>query len=223
MAHSWFKAIVVSGCLLASTNVMAETLPWASTQNITPKILSASEKRQITRIEKYLSSIHTIRARFSQLSPDGTLAAGLFYLQRPGKLRMEYEPPTPVLVVTKDNNLVYHDKELDQVTNVSLDSTLVGFLARDKMAFDDTIKVIELTQENKTLKVSFIQAKRPKDGVMTLEFADAPLTLRNVVLADSGGQTTTVSLINAHFNEEIDPELFVFKDPHIKGNRHIKK
>lgn len=181
------------------------------------------DKAQLQRVEKYLAAIHSIRARFSQISPDGAIASGLFYLQRPGKLRMEYAPPVPVLVVTDDNHLLYYDSELDQVTHVSLDESLVGFLARDVIRFDDTVTVTGLERGKGSLRVSLVQAKRPKDGQMTLEFADAPLELRNIVMTDSADQRTVVTLQNAAFNAKLDPALFVFKDPHLGRRSHIKK
>lgn len=186
------------------------------------KLVSA-DKAQLSRIEHYLESIQTISASFIQVSPDGSLANGKFYLQRPGKLRMEYAPPVPVLVVTNHGNIVYYDSELDQITNVSLDSTLVGFLARDKIRFDDKVTVTHFERAAQRISISLVQAERANDGAMTLEFSDNPLMLRNIIITDSSGQSTTVSLANARVNEKLPADLFIFKDPHPTGKRHIQK
>lgn len=188
-----------------------------------PYVLSAEDKRQLHRVEEYLGKIHSITARFSQVSPDGNVSNGMFYLQRPGKMRMEYEPPVPVLVVTNGNNLVYYDKELEQITNISLNSTLVGFLAHDKITFDNTVIVTQFEHAPKMLRVGFVQTAKPKDGMMTLEFADEPMQLRNIIITDSAGQSTVVSLSGARLDEKLDPDLFIFKDPNLMKGRHIRK
>jgi outer membrane lipoprotein-sorting protein len=195
----------------------------ANSSKLVPATLTSQDKKHIARIETYLDKIKSITAKFSQVSPDGGVSYGAFYLQRPGKLRMEYEQPTPVLVMTSGENIIYFDKELDQVTNISLDSTLVGFLTRNKIRFDNTVTIAFFERGEKSLRVALVQSARPQDGMMTLEFSDEPLILRNIIMTDSAAQSTVVSLANARFDEALDPALFVFKDPRIAGDRHIKK
>jgi outer membrane lipoprotein-sorting protein len=187
------------------------------------QVLTPTDKKEIARVEAYLGAIQTVSAKFSQVSPDGGVSNGKFYLQRPGKLRMEYDPPVPVLVITKDGNMVYYDKELDQVTHVPLSSTLVGFLARDRIRFDNTVIITNFEHGPQSLRITVVQSEKPKDGSMTLELSDKPLSLRNIIMTDSGDQTTTVSLADAHFDEKLDPSLFVFKDPHLGGKGHFKR
>lgn len=68
---------------------------------------------ELKRVENYLNSISTIVADFTQVAPDGTLASGKFYLKRPGKMRWQYEPPTPVLIILNDWHFIYYDYELE--------------------------------------------------------------------------------------------------------------
>ena len=185
--------------------------------------MTDDEKKSLNRIEKYLTGLTSVMSDFIQVSPAGDLAAGKFYLMRPGKLRLQYDPPTPILMVTAGDYLVYYDYELKQVNYIDMDDTLIGFLARSEVRFDDTVKVIDLTKASGSLRVTLIQAKRPKDGMLTLEFADNPLSLRNVVITDSAGQKTTMSLNNAKFSIALDEELFKFKDPNLGGNKRQKK
>ena len=77
-------------------------------------------EKTIERLENYLSGITTITSDFSQAAPDGSISAGRFYLQRPNKMRWEYKPPVPILMVANGLELVYYDKELEQVTYIPL-------------------------------------------------------------------------------------------------------
>jgi outer membrane lipoprotein-sorting protein len=187
-----------------------------------PAPLTAKDKDALARTEMYLNSLHTVSADFTQVSTGGDVTGGKFLLERPGKLRMEYAPPTPVLMVTDGSTIVYYDKELDQVSRISLDDTLVGFLAREKVRFDDSVKVTHVEHGEGSLRITLAQAKRPKDGALTLEFSDRPLALRNMIVTDSSGQTTTVSLSGAHFDVPLNKDLFVFHDPN-PNRKNLKK
>ena len=187
--------------------------------HIKPYPLTQEDKATLTRVEAYLTGIHTITAQFTQSAPNGDLSNGMFYLQRPGKLRMEYAPPMPVLMVAASGDIVYYDKELDQVTHISLESTLVGFLAQEDVKFDKSVIITDMERAPDAVRVSLVQTKRPHDGTLTLEFSDHPMAIRNMIVTDSSGQTTTVSLNNARFNLPLDHSIFVFKDPHLEGRR----
>lgn len=187
-----------------------------------PYKLTAADKAALEHVEAYLTGIHTVSAEFIQSDPTGTISTGTFYLERPGKLRMEYAPPMPVLMVASGGYIVYYDKELDQVSRILLDSTLVGFLARENIKFDNTVVVTDVVHSHDILEISLVQAKHPTDGTLTLDFSENPLALHTMIVKDSSGQITTVALNNARFNVSLDENLFVFKDPHLSGHRAIK-
>ena len=180
--------------------------------------LSSGDKATLAEVENYLSNIHSIATDFMQAAPDGGVSNGKFYLQRPGKLRMEYNPPTPILMVTSGSDIVYYDKELDQISRIGLESTLVGFLARDSVKFDDSVVITGFEHKTGSIRVSLVQTKKPKDGMLTLEFMDKPIEFRNMKVMDSSGQVTTVSFSNARFNRPLPSDLFVFRDPHLGGS-----
>lgn len=188
----------------------------------TPYALSPGDREALARIEIYLTGVHTISAEFIQAAPSGDISTGDFYLQHPGRLRMQYHPPTPVTMVASHGDIVYYDKELDQVSHIPLESTLVGFLAQENVKFDDSVIITGFERGHDVLRLSLVQAKRPRDGMLTLEFSDAPMALHNMVVTDSGGQTTTVSLNNARFNAPLDSDLFVFHDPHPNRRNVVK-
>lgn len=185
----------------------------APAQAATPqKTFTAEDKTAIERVETYLSNISTIVADFVQIAPDGGMADGKFYLSRPGKMRWQYNPPTPILMVADGKFLIFYDYELDQTSYIPLQETLAGFLARGTVKFGEDVVVTDLNEGPGSLRVTVIQKAKPNDGKLTLEFADNPLQLRNMKVLDAVGQETTVSLANARFGQKLDKELFVFED-----------
>lgn len=200
------RFLVILLCLFVTPAFAADT--------VKPYKLSDNDKVSLDNVQKYLSGIHTVNADFVQAAPTGDITSGKFCLERPNKLRMEYDPPTPVLMITSGNYLIYYDRELDQISRISLDSTLIGFLAKGDVKFDSSVVITNMTHENKMLRISLVQSARPKDGTLTLEFSDSPLALHNMIVEDGSGQVTTVALNNAQFNLPLPESLFVFKDPH---------
>ena len=173
----------------------------------------AKHKKTITRVQDYLSGLTTIASEFIQVAPDGKLSSGKFFLERPGRMRWQYNPPTPILMVANGSDMVYYDYELEQISHIPMDSTLIGFLAQEKIRFDNNVGIISFKEGAGTIRIGVAQRSKPTDGQLVLELSDKPLLIRNMVVTDANGQVTTVSLNNANFGAKIDKNLFDFRDP----------
>ena len=204
--------------LLAVLFLLTASPAFAADSPFIPATEIAKNQTTIDRLQEYLSGLTTIISDFTQTAPDGTLTNGKFFLQRPGRMRWQYNPPTPILMVSNGSELVYYDYELEQSSHIPLDQTLIGFLAQDKIRFDGMVGVTDLSVENGAIRITLAQHDKPDDGQLMLEFSDHPLLLRNMVIRDATHQVTTVSLNNARFGLKMDPELFVFREP---GKRKI--
>ncbi|MBL6928819.1 MAG: outer membrane lipoprotein carrier protein LolA [Rhodospirillales bacterium] len=186
----------------------------AHAQDATPAKLSEADRAAVGRIEEYLNSVSTLESRFLQASSNGSYAEGKMYLSRPGKMRLQYDPPVPILIIVAKGNLIYVDKELQQVSYVDANDTPAGFLVREEISlFGDDLIITGLMREAQTLRLSLVRAKDPLEGALTLVFSDRPMQLKKWVVTDAQGVTTTVSLMGARVGAKIDPELFVFRDP----------
>src|SRR5579859_35045 len=73
--------------------------------------LTAQDRADLARIEAYLNGLHTLKARFLQVAPDGATSQGTAWLQRPGRMRFQYEPPSPLLLVAGHGLFVFYDRE----------------------------------------------------------------------------------------------------------------
>lgn len=185
---------------------------------LSPEQLAPYQKT-IARVEKYLTGLTTIISDFTQVAPDGSIATGKFYLQRPGKMRWQYNPPTPVLMVADGKVLTYYDYELQQVNYIRLDSTIISFLAQKDIRFDRNVGIMDVKQENNVIRVKLAQKEKSDEGTLTLEFSDKPLAIRNMVITDATQQVTTVSLNHATYGSALDAEMFEFTDPRDKKIR----
>jgi outer membrane lipoprotein-sorting protein len=167
----------------------------------------------IDRVANYLSGLSTIVSDFTQVAPDGSLSSGKFYLKRPGRMRWQYNPPTPILMIANGKEFVYYDYELEQVSYIPLDSALVGFLAQEKIRFDEKVGITSFEEKDGVIRIGLAQRDKPSEGALLLELSDKPLMIRTMVVTDATGQQTSVALSDAKFGVKLEKDLFIFRDP----------
>ena len=175
-----------------------------------PDIWPAGDREEVKRIEAYLESMTTLRANFLQANADGTLDSGIMWLWRPGLVRIEYAPPTEVLMVATGNWLVYFDAELDQVSHIPADSGPFRFLLDEEVRFGEGVEVRELARSSGLLKLTLADAEDPGAGSVTLVFDETPMALRQWEVRDAQGFLTIVTLTDAVVGESFDRDWFYF-------------
>jgi outer membrane lipoprotein-sorting protein len=174
---------------------------------------SATDRTDIARAESYLNSITTLRARFLQVAPDGSTSEGSFSLSRPGHLRLDYDPPSAVVIYGDSNWLVYRDKQLDQTSYVDIDSTPAGLLIKPQLTLQgDGLAVTGVTHRPGVLEITVIKQADPRQGRITLIFSEQPFQLRQWHVVDAQGQMTSVSLFDPHLDAKFDRDWFVYRD-----------
>jgi outer membrane lipoprotein-sorting protein len=180
--------------------------------------LSPQDVADLQRVAAYLNSIRTMYARFQQVSSNGGTASGQLWMARPGRMRFEYDPPSPVLLLADMFYVYYIDKELVEMSKVGLKSTPAWLLLRDPITFDDLV-VTRFDRGANALRVTVVEKADPDTGSLTMVFSDHPLALRQWSIVDQQHKTTTVSLYDERFGVALDPKLFVYQDPFAASRR----
>ena len=122
---------------------------------------SAQDRADIARAEAYLNTIHTLKARFQQIAPDGQVSGGQAWLERPGRMRFQYDPPSPFLLVGGHGLLVFNDSQLGQTSNIPLDRTPLGLLLRDNLRLSGDITVTHITRYPGQLQITLLRTATP--------------------------------------------------------------
>ena len=174
----------------------------------------AAVRRDIDRIAAYLNTITTVDSRFVQLSAEGT-AQGRILVSRPGDMRVEYDPPVPVLMVASGLWLMYHDSELRQTSFYPVSETPAHFLLRKKIDLNEGLRVTGFVRGGGLLRLTVVDADEPDAGSITLTVADDPMQLVSWRIVDAQGTIVDVSLVNPQFGVPVDPELFSVIDPEL--------
>ena len=169
---------------------------------------------ELARIETYLNQIDTLVGRFLQVSSNGGVSEGTIVLDRPGRMRIDYDPPVPIEIIAKGSTVVFHDKELKQVSWIGVDRTPAAFLLADRISLSGHVRVVGFERGENSLRVELVKTAEPGEGSIVLIFGDSPLALRKWIVTDSQGIQTTVTLMGARLGVAVDPKLFDFVNPY---------
>lgn len=175
--------------------------------------LTAPEKAQVQRIEDYLNAITTLTSRFMQVTDKGQFAQGEFLMARPGRMRIDYDPPVPVLIVSDGTWVMYKDEELDQISHMLLSQLPASmFIGADIDFFGEDLMITNFEDEAGAQRLTMQRASDPAEGTLTLVFEAKPLQLKKWSVIDAQGTTTTVSLLGPRFGEPLADDLFVIEN-----------
>ncbi len=208
MALAAMRSALIPALTTALTTALSPGSALAAQSGADSKAAAA-----IARVEAYLNSVKTLSARFLQVDSAGNVAHGQLYMRRPGRLRFEYDAPSPLLLVADGFWLILHDKELDQVDRFPLYETPLGVLVDDPVNLREKVEVVEVRENLGVLRLKIVDRELPDEGWMGITFTEPPLLLRQWKIKDAQGGMTAVSLTDIRVNGKLDPELFVFTDP----------
>lgn len=169
------------------------------------------------KVEQYLQQLHTLKARFIQTAPNGDKTSGVFYLQRPGKMRFEYDEPVDDFIVADGLFIYFYDAEMEQQSSVAIGDTLADFILRKNISLAGDVTVTEIkNKKDDTLHVTLTQTVDPEAGAMTLVFNKKPFRLNKWQIYDAQGQITEISLWEMETGLVFkDKKLFRYRDPKI--------
>lgn len=179
--------------------------------------LPASDGADVQRVQDYLNGIRTLQSRFDQTSGEGGVASGTIYLQRPGHMRIVYDPPVPILLVADQGKIWYYDKRLEQISWVDAEDTPAWFLLQNDLRLGGDITVTKLERDPGALRLTLVETKKPNLGQATLVLSDQPLELRKWQVVDAQGKVVNVNLDNPSYGVKLDPNLFYWTDPRPTG------
>ncbi|HEY9347744.1 MAG TPA: outer membrane lipoprotein carrier protein LolA, partial [Inquilinus sp.] len=138
-------------------------------------------------------------------------------LKRPGKMRLEYDPPIDYMYIADGTWLTYYDAELRQRKDVPLGSTIADFITRSNVRLSGDVTVVKVSRGNNLLSVQLVQTDKPEEGSLTLNLSTNPMLLQSWVAVDAQGTVTQVDLTGMQPGVQLDNKLFVV--PRKKSDR----
>jgi outer membrane lipoprotein-sorting protein len=169
----------------------------------------ASQKAEAARVSAYLSSLQTLVGNFVQVGPDGSKTTGDFYIQKPGKVRFEYDPPTPIEIIADGSTVAVRDRNLATQDIYPLSQTPLRFLLSDRIDLMKDTNVVNVTADDVFISVT-IEEKQALVGTsrLMLMIGAKDGQLKQWTVTDPQGYDTTVAVYNLDSTKKPDPSLF---------------
>ena len=187
--------------------------PFSLGNRAVPSQATAFDARQralVDKISNNLSGVQTLVGNFVQIGPDGRRVEGTFYIQKPGKVRFAYNPPSPIDVIADGSAVVVRDRSLETSDYYPLSQTPLRYLLADRIDLLRDTDLVSVAADDTYITV-VIEETRLLAGTsrLMIMFDAKNLQLRQWTVTDPQGLDTTVAVYNLDTTKKPDPNLFV--------------
>jgi outer membrane lipoprotein-sorting protein len=167
------------------------------------------QKAEAAKISSYLSSLQTLVGNFVQVGPDGSKSKGQFFIQKPGRVRFEYDPPNPIAIVADGSMVAVRDRNLETQDLYPLSQTPLRYLLSDRIDLMKDTNVVSVTADDMYLSVT-IEEHQLLTGTsrLMLMVGAKDGQLKQWTVTDPQGYDTTVAVYNLDTSKKVDPGMF---------------
>jgi len=171
--------------------------------------LDGDRRALVDRLSAYLSSVQTMVGDFVQVGPDGQRVKGQFYIQKPGRVRFDYEPPSPIDIIADGQSVAVRDRTLATQDVYPLSQTPLRFLLAPRIDLMRDTNIVGVYADA-TFATVVIEESQPLVGThrLMLMFDANDLKLKQWIITDPQGYDTTVAIYNTDTGRRPDPSLF---------------
>lgn len=169
----------------------------------------ANQKALATKVSNYLSSLVNVSGNFVQVGPDGKRTTGDFYIQKPGKIRFEYDDPTPIALVADGSSVIVRDRRLATQDVYPLSQTPLRYLLSDRIDLMRDTNLVGVAADDMFISVT-IEEKQALIGTsrLMLMVGAKDNQLKQWTVTDPQGYDTTVAVYNLDTTKKLDPNMF---------------
>jgi outer membrane lipoprotein-sorting protein len=200
------------------TNFLDSVNPFSGKSNhpaTDPSTFDAKQRALVNRVSAYLTSVQVLTGNFVQIGPDGRRSTGHLFIQKPGKVRFEYDPPSPIDIIADGTQVVVADRKLGTQDLYPLSQTPLRFLLADKIDLLQDTNVVGITADDTYVSV-MIEEKQAFVGTnhLLMMFDSKDFKLKQWTITDVQGFDTTIAVSNLDTSKRPDPNLFRFDYTH---------
>lgn len=187
--------------------------PAAYAQQATPTVLEGAARAEgLAQANRSLNAVQRLQSRFMQTSPGGGRASGTLYLQRPGRLRFQYDPPATMLIVADGSVVAMQDTELRTTERTPIRSTPLNLILGETINLERDARVLRVSRAGQWLMITARDRRGQTDGQITLQFFGPNAELRSWDVIDATGARTRITLSDITQPASFDRSLFRLED-----------
>lgn len=196
--------LTLAGGLIAAPAAMARV----------QQALSADDRAAVERAQAYFQTMSAAQGTFVETGPGGRRAEGRFYIQRPGRMRFEYDTPAGLVVVSDGNNVMRYDPRLNVFRQAPLSQTPLSVFLGRNVNIEEGVRVDRVSRmASGAFAILARDARRPNEGSVVLAFAGSPVRLMEWTITDPQGQRTRTQLTTLEPASRLSASLFTLRDP----------
>ncbi|MGN6569868.1 MAG: outer membrane lipoprotein carrier protein LolA [Pseudolabrys sp.] len=175
-----------------------------STQALNPQ-----QRAIIDRVNNYLTSVTNLTGKFVQIGPDGGRTTGTFFIAKPGRVRFEYDDPSPIELVADGQSVIVRDRSLATQDVYPLSQTPLRFLLADKVDLMRDTNLVAVYADDVFITV-VVEEKNTLVGTsrLMIMFDAKDMQLKQWTVTDPQGYDTTVAVYNLDASKKPDPNMF---------------
>jgi outer membrane lipoprotein-sorting protein len=202
---------------------MFQTRPLVALAALALTAPATAQRDDLSLVTAHLKSVTSMTAAFAQSDRNGKVMTGTLTLKQPGKIRFQYQPNIPILIVGDGKALTFIDYSVKQVSRWPIGNSPLGVLLDPAKDISRFTRIMP-TADSRVVLAEARDPKRPQFGTITLAFArdsaaPAGLRLQGWVALDAQNNRTTVRLSNQQFNVPVSDQAFAWRDPRPAGPR----
>ena len=177
-----------------------------------PPALDEAERAALDAISARLNELGTLKGEFTQINPDGSTSEGTFFISKPGKMRFEYKPPTPTLIVADGATVAVANTKLNTVDRYPLSETPLGLVLGNDVDLKNDTALVSIERQQGAIVIGARTNANMSRANISLVFTDPGYELRQWTVIDNQGLTTTVALRDLVAGAVLPPSLFLLPD-----------
>ena len=159
------------------------------------------------RIADHFSKVTSMAGEFVQFGPRGEQTGGKFYIQRPGKLRFNYEAPSGFKVIADGKNVVIDNSKLNTMDLYPLSKTPLKLLLDQRIDLSGK-RVKSVREEPDLTTIQLADRQFFGSSTITMMFDPKSYELKQWTITDPQGKDTTVMIFNVQQGVKLDQAMF---------------
>ncbi|MCF8534256.1 MAG: outer membrane lipoprotein carrier protein LolA [Reyranella sp.] len=167
----------------------------------------------VAEVEKYFNAIRTLKARFVQSNPNGSVVQGTLYIRRPGRMRFEYDAPSQLKIVADGYQVTMWDIATKDFGQWPIGWTAASFLVKEPLSLTGDLQVDKIDRTDNMIQLTMSQARKPQEGKVIVRLGENPMVLRGWTIIDNRGNHVNVSLVDVQSGLQLADSLFKFDGP----------
>ncbi|MEJ0042857.1 MAG: outer-membrane lipoprotein carrier protein LolA [Rhizomicrobium sp.] len=174
--------------------------------------LGSDDRAELDAISASLNAVTTLKGGFVQVDPNGGVDQGRVYISKPGKMRFEYDPPVPSLIVSDGRTVAVANRRLNTVDRYPLSDTPLAVILGNDIDIRHNPQLVGVEHGQGVFVVNMRTSQNRTRANISLVFSEPDHELRQWTVIDDQGLSTTVALRDLQPGAVLPPALFVLPD-----------